>query len=301
MSTFPRLSVLLCDTDAGRLYQELTRSPLVRRLVVAGNLDAAARHATVDDFDVIVLDPLSTGLVATGELALDRSEDGVAIVLHVDLAEVEAQASVFYHGERARLKGMFTLDRRTSPAGLAAEANEVLIKCQAFRLLAGDRMRADRLLDEVRESAARPDGPGPAGTVFLSCSDDRDDDYVRLLHDLLARRGFAVRSGRDCDNGQDAAVLDGIRGAGYVVSLMTRERPIAGTGRQYATHACLIEEKGAALALDKPLVLLVEQGVDDVGGLSGGWQRVHRFTPTTFGAVAHAAVAELAAYGGGTE
>lgn len=36
-----------------------------------------------------------------------------------------------------------------------------------------------------------------------------------------------------------------------------------------------LEEKGAALAFGKPLVLMIEEGVTEFGGLQGDWQRIH--------------------------
>ncbi|PZG13155.1 hypothetical protein C1I95_24280 [Micromonospora craterilacus] len=324
--------MLLCDTDdtAGRLYQELTQNPLVRRLRVAGSLDEAARRTVDGEFDVVVVDPLSiglAGLAGAGEFALARADAGMAVVLYVDLAEVESRASVFYYGERARLKDLFILDRRIPPAVLAAEANEVLIKCQALRLLATGRVRADRLLDEVRDIAVstgdgeleqlveevgesrilervRPDAelvrPTTAGTVFLSHRADEADGYVRGLTELLEDKGFTVLTGRGADGYVGTAVLNRIRDCEFFVSLMTRDRPLAGDGERYATSAWLVEEKGAALAFRKYMVLLVEEGVDDIGRLQGDWQR-HRFTPTTFTTAARAAVAQLGRHSGRSE
>ncbi|MEU8184481.1 hypothetical protein AB0B86_27340 [Micromonospora sp. NPDC049047] len=324
MAALPRLTVLLCDNDssaAGRLYQELTSSPLVERVVAVETLaDAAARVAGATEFDVLIVDPLSTDLAQAARFVLARTDEGIATVLYVDLARVEEQAVTFYHGDRTRLRDAITLDKRTPPEMLGAEADVVLTKCQAFRLLATGRSRADRLLGEVRERASstgddelerlvddvdqvrilehvRPE-PGlvrpkvASNTVFLSYRFKEEDGFVRGLTGLLEDQGFTVITGRAADGYVGMAVLNRIRECEYFVSLMTRARQFAEPGEKFATSAWLIEEKGAALAFSKYMVLLVEEGVDDIGGLHGDWQR-HQFTAPTFTTAARAAVQQL--------
>ena len=78
---------------------------------------------------------------------------------------------------------------------------------------------------------------------------------------------------------------------------MTRDQALA--DGMFTTSAWLIEEKGAAMALRKPLVLMVESGVDaeNIGGLQGDWQRIH-FEPKEFTVAALRAVEQLAEYAG---
>jgi hypothetical protein len=65
----------------------------------------------------------------------------------------------------------------------------------------------------------------------------------------------------------------------------------------YTTSPWLLEEKGAALAMNKRIVLMVEEGVgaDEIGGLQGDWQRIH-FTPKGFTTAALSAVKQLKSY-----
>tara|TARA_B100000029_G_C17011798_1_gene755194 strand:+ start:333 stop:575 length:243 start_codon:yes stop_codon:yes gene_type:complete len=65
----------------------------------------------------------------------------------------------------------------------------------------------------------------------------------------------------------------------------------------FTTSPWLLEEKGAALALDKPLVMMVEEGVSDFGGLQGDWQRIH-FGAKGFLKAALEAVDQLKSYAG---
>ncbi|MEO3773439.1 hypothetical protein [Micromonospora sp. B9E7] len=323
VAALPRLTVLLCDSDnaaAGRLYQELASSPLVERVVAVESLADAVRETGEGQFDVIIVDPLSTDLAQAGRFVLSQTGEGTAAVLYVDLARVEEQAVTFYHGDRNRLRETFTLDKRTPPGMLAAEADVVLTNCQAFRLLATGRSRADRLIGEVRDRATstgdnelgrlvedvdqvrilehvRPD-PGlvrpkiASNSVFLSYRFKEEDGYVRGLSGLLEDHGFTVITGRAADGYVGMAVLNRIRECEFFVSLMTRARQFVEPGEKFATSAWLIEEKGAALAFSKYMVLLVEEGVDDIGGLHGDWQR-HQFTAPTFTTAARAAVQQL--------
>jgi hypothetical protein len=71
---------------------------------------------------------------------------------------------------------------------------------------------------------------------------------------------------------------------------MTRDKEKAdGT---YTTSPWLLEEKGVAIAFGKYLVLLVEEGITDFGGLQGDWQR-HHFSAKGFTTVALKAVKQL--------
>jgi hypothetical protein len=91
------------------------------------------------------------------------------------------------------------------------------------------------------------------------------------------------------------AVLERIRDAEYFVCLMTRKYRLSDGG--FGTSPWLLEEKGAALAFGKPIVLLVEEGVTDIGGMQGDWQRIH-FTPKEFLSAALQAVEQLTSYSG---
>ena len=67
----------------------------------------------------------------------------------------------------------------------------------------------------------------------------------------------------------------------------------------YTTSAWLLEEKGVALASGKPIVLMIEAGVTDFGGLQGDWQRIH-FGQKGFLSAALQAVEQLNSYAGGS-
>ncbi|WP_420115982.1 hypothetical protein [Micromonospora sp.] len=327
MNELPPLTVLLCDNDqaaAGRLYRELAASPMVDRVLVAEDLDDAAQRMAGGGYEVVVVDPLNLGLGATSDfVARIRGRDPlVAFVLHVDVAETERPASVFYQGDRARFRELFVLDKRVPDEMLPAETRTVLTRCQAHRLLAEGQRNATRLLDEVygiaeanqdpslRQLAESVDTarildrvpvepalvqPAPVpNTVFLSYRFVEEQGYVEGLRGLLEDNGFQVVTGRAAEGYVGKAVLNRIRECEAFLSVMTRHQRLAEPADNYTTSAWLIEEKGAALAFNKYIVLLVETGVGDIGGLQGDWQR-HEFTPQTFLTAARAAIRQLRA------
>ena len=134
----------------------------------------------------------------------------------------------------------------------------------------------------------------PRRTVFLSHR-FAENEYVCGLTRLLENEGFTVSIGSPVNTYVSQAVLQRISDADYFVCLMTRDKEKV--DGNYTTSPWLLEEKGAALALKKPVVLLVEHGVDELGGLQGDWQRIH-FGPKGYLSAALQAVGQLNSYAG---
>jgi hypothetical protein len=158
-------------------------------------------------------------------------------------------------------------------------------------------MRTVRSLLESRElrahnGAARADVV--RNSVFLSYrfgEQSLADGLVRLLEG----QRFTVQTGARANAYIGRTILDRIAACEYFVSLMTRhEQKADGT---FTTSPWLIEEKGAALALGKPIVLMVETGVTDIGGLQGDWQRIE-FGERGFLTAALQTVEQLKSYSG---
>ena len=91
------------------------------------------------------------------------------------------------------------------------------------------------------------------------------------------------------------AVIDRIKESEYFLCLMTKNKEK--TDGTFTASPWLLEEKGVALALGKQIVLMIEEGVDDFGGLQGDWQRIH-FGPKGFLKAALEASQQLASYSG---
>jgi hypothetical protein len=96
---------------------------------------------------------------------------------------------------------------------------------------------------------------------------------------FLKHEKFEVMTGESACTYISRAILDRIKVCDLFLCLMTRDEVKAdGT---YTTSPWLLQEIGAAVALDKPLVLMVQDGVSGIGGLQADWQRIH-FTDKTF-------------------
>ncbi len=124
--------------------------------------------------------------------------------------------------------------------------------------------------------------------VFLShCFADKD--LAVGLTALLNQHGFEVLTGLDTAGSISRVILQRIGEADFFLCLMTRDQLKAdGT---FTTSPWLLEEKGAALALQKPVVLMVEDGVSDFGELQGDVERIHfgerRFVMAALQAIEH--------------
>jgi len=119
------------------------------------------------------------------------------------------------------------------------------------------------LVTQWQHSGRRP-------KVFLSVSFS-ENEYISGLMLLLEKEGFEVITGMSSDGYVSQYVLRRIEEADYVLCLMTRDKQKAdGT---YTTSPWLLEELGAALAFGKPMALVVEEGIDDIGGLQGDWKK----------------------------
>jgi len=149
-------------------------------------------------------------------------------------------------------------------------------------------------LERLRQTRERIERPN---SVFLSYR-FAETDYVEGLAGLLKDHGFDVVTGKEANTSISRAVVERIRECAFFLSLMTRQdEKVDGT---YCTSAWLHQELGAAIAAGKLYVLMVEDGVSDLGGLQGDWQRI-AFTPKRFLLAARQAVRQLQSYAGRAE
>jgi hypothetical protein len=134
-------------------------------------------------------------------------------------------------------------------------------------------------------------------SIFISYSFG-DNELVGSLIRLLKRAGFEVATGASANKFVSQAILDRIESSCFYVSVMTRhDKKADGT---FTTSPWLHQELGAARAFKKHFILMVEDGVTDIGGIQGDWQRIH-FTDKTFFKVALDAVEQLESYSGEPE
>ena len=320
------LQILICDRDeatAHTLLQAVRTDKNILAASMTATLEDARRRVEQGEINTIFIDPLSYDLnIASAFIFETRRKDAeIVFVLYVDKATAESRRTEFYQGERSRFSHYYTLDKRTPIAAFQDEVRSVLDDCRLYLTGRMSKLNLGRLLEKAKQlqagSATSPqpllvheitdllgdlsastragNARPPKNTVFLSHR-FADEEYVDGLTRLLRQEGFQVVTGKHANTFISRAVLDRIRACEFFVCLMTRDQAKAdGT---YTTSPWLLEEKGAAIALGKPLVLMVEEGVSDYGGLEGDWQRI-LFGARGFLIAALEAVEQLKTYSGG--
>lgn len=316
------LRILLCDPDLSAvraLENELRVSKAVLDVKVVESLDAARSRIRSDDINTMIIDPLGFDLDAASALIFDvrRTLPEIVFVLYVSKAATESRRAEFYRGERTRFTHYYSLDKGTRLQSFPDEVAEVISLCQTDLSWRMSKESLDRLLEKterlistgqgdvrsLREyhdilsrmpSASLDQQNVEAKAVFLSHR-FAETEYVSGLTSLLERNGFRVVTGKAANSFIGKAVLSRIRESEFFVCLMTRaEEKADGT---YTTSAWLFQELGAAIAFGKKFVLMVEDGVTDLGGLQGDWQRIH-FGAKGFLNAGLEAVEQLRSYAG---
>lgn len=320
------LKVLVCDVSDGAaesLRRGLESLSVVLAVARASSVEEARSELRSGDYNVIFIDPLSLDLEAASTFVFEvrRALPEIVFVLYMDRSEAERQRAEFYAGDRARFSHYYTLDKQVPVGAFLDELEATVRLCQndlswrlsstslarlrseASKLSEGASPESRALLTAVEDNlshlaAPRQATPANPRSVFLSYR-FAEHDYVNGLTRLLQENGFEVITGTSSNTYVSQSVLGRIRQANFFLSLMTRaDEKVDGT---FTTSSWLLEEKGAALALGKPLVLMVEEGVVDFGGLQGDWQRIH-FGAKGFLTAALEAVTQLKSYvGAGAE
>ena len=316
------LSILGVDADeaaARALTDEAARDQRVVRVAVAHSIAEAQRELRSGGYNTIVIDPLSMGIDSASDFifSVRKTLPKILFVLFANSADVDGRRAEFFSGERRRFANYYSLDKRTPVAAFPDEVRAMLTRCTSLLswMLSAESLKEIRKIFDTegregratitRELSAELDraislvahkepAPTPRRTVFLSHR-FAENEYVDGLTRLLEKEGFTVSIGRPANTYVSQAILQRIAEADYFVCLMTRDKEKV--DGNFTTSPWLLEEKGAALALKKPVVLLVEHGVDEFGGLQGDWQRIH-FGPKGYLSAALQAVGQLNSYAG---
>lgn len=313
------LHILVCDPNdisASALVDQLNKHKAVASVIHASDISTAQQILRSNDINTIFIDPLIPDIEIASEFVFSvrKSLPEIVFVLYMDLAIAEANRKSFFRGERQRFSHYYRLDKAVPVTSFPDEVDSVIRTCQSdlsWRLSQESLKRIkeqqkshqgnqcqSEALQEVEDLVARVSASRKAiprkNTVFLSYR-FAETEYVDGLIPLLEDRGFEVVTGKRSNTFISRAVIDRIRDCEYFLCLMTRDKEkIDAT---FTTSPWLLEEKGVALALGKQIVLMIEEGVDDFGGLQGDWQRIH-FGPKGFLKAALEAVQQLASYSG---
>lgn len=154
-----------------------------------------------------------------------------------------------------------------------------------------DRVR--KFIDQISVSQKKSSETGAFKNkiiVFLSYSfNERDKELVSGFIDLLSASDFHVVTGEKNPIGSlSKSIIGKIRNSSIFVVVMTKRDPKENS--KYTTSSWLLEEKGVAIALNKPCLMLVEEEIDDseIGGIQGDDQRLHFNRNNFLGKVAEA-------------
>jgi TIR domain len=298
-------------------------------IALAATLDQAQEFITAGDIRSIFIDPLTLGLEESTEwvFSIRNAHPQIVFVLFLDMSIVARGLVGFYSGSRQRFKKYYKIDKGVPATGFPSEVESAIRRCRSYlsyslsneqldaldqRLSAisaagsdsVDKVDADILeeiragLKELRENAQARHGQPKArpGSVFLSYR-FADKEMIEGLVELLENEGFEVLTGRDAPTYISQAILDRIQAAEFFLCVMTAHRETA--DKSFITSPWLLEEKGAALAFGKPVVLMVGEDVEEYGGLEGDWQRIS-FTERSFTKAALKAIKQLRALSGET-
>jgi len=291
----------------------------------AKSLPEAQEALAGNDLNTIFIDPIALGIDDAIQFifSVRKLFPSIVFVLYLDFTKMEHMRTEFFGGERRRLAHYFQLDKRTPIASFPEEVKAIVMACQgdlSFNLTEEKATKLQNelatiqstttattasvplsILQDIQEQLEaikvhRPKEPTTVKpkTVFLSYR-FAEKEYIDGLTTLLKRDGFEISTGESANTYISQAILERIKSCEFFVCLMTRaDEKKDGT---YTTSPWLLEEKGAALAMDKRIVLMVEDGVNDIGGLQGDWQRIH-FTAKSFTSAAISAVDQLKSYSG---
>ena len=111
------------------------------------------------------------------------------------------------------------------------------------------------------------------GSVFVGQSfATADKAVVEVIKDLLDAYGLKVVTGRKPAGSTISSKVRGrIESCDLFVGVFTRGDKLSGSD-QWSTSAWVVDEKAFAMAKDKRIILIKEEGVKSIGGLQGDYE-----------------------------
>lgn len=131
------------------------------------------------------------------------------------------------------------------------------------------RSRGKELLQHIN----REDQRSTAGTVFIGQSfSASDNDVNKCVFDSLTSLSLKVVTGEKPKAGKiSEKVKKLIEQQAIFLGIFTRRDKIA-RKKEWTTSTWVIDEKAYAVGLQKPLILLKEEGVNSIGGIQGDYE-----------------------------
>jgi hypothetical protein len=140
-----------------------------------------------------------------------------------------------------------------------------------------------KFLDDQAEMFQKRKPIPPAKSVFVSFSKRTGGQYFSLLQAKLNDHGFIVNHGFNPVAGDEGYVLKRVLGqinsSTLYVGILTKEmRVISNDGEEkWAPSVWLVEEKGMALASNKPFAFMIERGLSQEF-----WKNINNLAQTEF-------------------
>lgn len=122
-------------------------------------------------------------------------------------------------------------------------------------------------LDSLHDQFKERQGVPPYKRVFVSYSASSGMHYYKIAKKKLEEFGFDIRTGFDPAEGDKgmilSRILNQIRDSTVYLGILTKEMRVLDDlrGDQWVPSVWTIEEKGMALALSKPFVIMVHEDI----------------------------------------
>ncbi len=319
------LSILIIDQDQSSI--ELLRNNLLKEKNVievdsCNTIKDAKGLLNSNHVNTIFIDPLAFDINHASDFIFNVRKilPEIVFVLFINLLKAEQNPSEFYRGERTRFNHYYKLDKRTTIEGFTDELEVVFNQIQndlTWRMseeniakltkiskeYSTDNSETEevKLINELREAVELLQTKTKEKqlaikekTVFVSYK-FAEEEYVEGLINYLTDNGFEAITGKESNTYISKSIIKKIKESEYFLCLMTKDKEKKdGT---FTTSPWLLEEKGVAIAANKKIVILIEEGVTDFGGLHGDWQRIH-FSAKGFLVAVQKAVKQLKSYEG---
>lgn len=292
-----RLRILICDVDdwpdralTSQIgHHRARRDPSSSGFTLIDDValvDTVTKMETrIANYNVVFVDPFRMGLDQSLEslLSLKRERTDIVFVLYFDfkaLAMSKADRAAFFRSHRRQLRHYTWLDKRIPLISFADAVTNTLDMC-GDRIFKSDPGRTTKVQHHT-SGTDEPDSPDASNLaasprrrrvisdkVFLSYGSE-DKKYADPLRTALSREGFRVESASDSYGRVSEWILESIRRCRFFVSILGAHVRLA--DHTFLPHPDVLEEKGAAVAYEKEMLVLAKSEVTDTareGRLAG--------------------------------
>ncbi|MGV3588883.1 MAG: hypothetical protein ACO1OF_17890 [Adhaeribacter sp.] len=319
------LNILIIDSERDSvelLKNRLLSNKDVLNIHASDSIKKAKIELNSNHINVIFIDPLSFDLDEASDFIFNvrKTLPEIVFVLFYNYFKAEQKASEFYRGQRSRFTHYYKLDKQTSIDSFQDEIMYVFQKVQSDlawrmsdqnidKIVQQSKALLDKnpesvdnaIIDELKNAVnllrkqAEPKAENIVKKSIFVSYRFAESEYVEGLIEYLKEKGYAIATGNESNQFISNAIISRIKQSEFFLCLMTKDKEkIDGT---FTTSPWLLEEKGVALAANKKIVLLIEEGVTDYGGLQGDWQRIH-FTAKGFISAVQKAIRQIKSFEG---